>query len=293
MKRIRLLNKSDRKVLAALAIMAVAAISILTLTGRQQANNRRLEQVYVQPTNHRSSGHTSQQPIYAQKAQQAERFVFDPNTADSTQLLRLGLQPWQVVNIYKYRSKGGIFRKKEDFARIYGLTAKQYRELEPYIRISTDYLPASTLVENQTAARDTTRRYPEKLEAGQQIDLAKADTTALQRVPGIGRYFAARIVRLRQQLGGFASIDQLDDISNFPQNAKPYLSLNHPKLQKLNINSLSQNELQRHPYITYTMAKAIADYRRTHGTISSLQQLSLLPGFTPEAIRRLEPYVAF
>jgi hypothetical protein len=91
MKRIRLLNKSDRKVLAALAIMVVAAIGILTMTGRQQTNNRRLEQVYEQPTNHRSSGHASQQPVYAQKAEQAERFAFDPNTADSTQLLRLGL----------------------------------------------------------------------------------------------------------------------------------------------------------------------------------------------------------
>lgn len=29
-----------------------------------------------------------------------ECFYFDPNTADSTQLLRLGLQPWQVRNIY-------------------------------------------------------------------------------------------------------------------------------------------------------------------------------------------------
>lgn len=77
-----------------------------------------------------------------------ECFYFDPNTADSTQLLRLGLQPWQVRNIYRYRAKGGVYRKKEDFARLYGLTVKDYRRLEPYIRISEDYLPASTLVGN-------------------------------------------------------------------------------------------------------------------------------------------------
>ena len=29
----------------------------------------------------------------------AERFPFDPNTADRTTLLRLGLRPWQVRNI--------------------------------------------------------------------------------------------------------------------------------------------------------------------------------------------------
>ena len=73
----------------------------------------------------------------------SERFVFDPNTADSSQLLRLGLQPWQVRNILKYRAKGGVYREPTDFARVYGLTVKQYRELEPYIRISPDYRPAS------------------------------------------------------------------------------------------------------------------------------------------------------
>lgn len=55
---------------------------------------------------------------------------------------------WQVRNIYRYRAKGGVYRKKEDFARLYGLTVKDYRRLEPYIRISEDYLPASTLVGN-------------------------------------------------------------------------------------------------------------------------------------------------
>ena len=73
---------------------------------------------------------------YRVDAEQAERFLFDPNTADSTQLLRLGLKPWQVRNIYKYRAHGGIYRTPEDFARLYGLTVKQYRELEPFFRLS-------------------------------------------------------------------------------------------------------------------------------------------------------------
>jgi DNA uptake protein ComE-like DNA-binding protein len=296
MKHIYLLHKSDRKALLAIAIVALMALGILILTGTGQTNDnsRALgDTLHVATTHYRQATYAKQPLTFAQKEQKPEYFAFDPNTADSTQLLRLGLRPWQVVNIYKYRSKGGIYRKKEDFARLYGLTAKQYRELEPYIRISADYLPATTLVENQPTARDTTRRYPEKLKAGQQIDLATADTTALQRVPGIGRYFATRIVRLRQQLGGFAHIDQLDDIDNFPQTAKAYFSLDNKIIKKLNINSLSQKELQRHPYINYSMAKAIVDYRRLHGTIHTLRQLSLISDFTPEAIRRLEPYVEY
>ena len=104
----------------------------------------------VPPRNERQA----QRPaiIYNQgEEQRAERFPFDPNTADSTTLLRLGLQPWQVANIYRYRSHGGIYRRPEDFARLYGLTQKQYRELEPYIRISADYRPAVELVKDRPA----------------------------------------------------------------------------------------------------------------------------------------------
>ena len=46
------------------------------------------------------SGQTYGQPVKAKPA----TFFFDPNTADSTALLRLGLSPWQVRNIYKYRT---------------------------------------------------------------------------------------------------------------------------------------------------------------------------------------------
>ncbi len=64
-----------------------------------------------------------------------ELFYFDPNTADSIQFARLGILPRQIHNIYKYRAKGGRFRKPSDFSRIYGLSKEKYEELEPYIKI--------------------------------------------------------------------------------------------------------------------------------------------------------------
>jgi DNA uptake protein ComE-like DNA-binding protein len=225
-----------------------------------------------------------------------ERFTFDPNTADSTQLLRLGLQPFQVRNIYKYRAAGGIYRKKEDFARLYGLTVKQYRELEPYIRISADYLPATTLLKEKSdtlhpsSQRDS---YPHKIKEGETIDLSIADTTTLKRVPGIGSYFANQIVRLRQQLGGFAHIGQLDEIEDFPQQTKQFFVIEAQAPARLNVNRLSLNALKRHPYINYYQAKAIVDYRRLYGDIKSLQDLRFSKDFPEDAIQRLEPYVEY
>ena len=59
-----------------------------------------------------------------------ETFFFDPNTADSLTFFRLGLQRWQVRNILRYRARGGVFQRKEDFGRVYGLTAGQYHRAQ-------------------------------------------------------------------------------------------------------------------------------------------------------------------
>jgi DNA uptake protein ComE-like DNA-binding protein len=230
---------------------------------------------------------------YATGAAAPERFPFDPNTADSTRLLRLGLQPWQVRNIYKYRAHGGIYRTKEDFAKLYGLTVKQYRELEPYIRISRDYLPASTLVADRTPHDRDTLRFPVKIGEGEHVTLNTADTTQLKKVPGIGSYYAKEIVRYGQRLGGYASVDQLDEIDGFPQESKKYFTTGNTTVQKLNVNKLSLQQLRRHPYINYYQAKAISDYRRLHGNIRSLDDLRLCKDFTDAAISRLQPYVEY
>jgi len=241
-------------------------------------------------------------------SQQPECFYFDPNTADSTQLLRLGLQPWQVRNIYRYRAKGGVYRKKEDFARLYGLTVKDYRRLEPYIRISEDYLPASTLVGNARRTsfssgtsfpsstsnyKKDSLRYPVKIREGEHVVLNTADTSMLRKVPGIGAYYAKEIVRYGKWLGGYVHVSQLDEIDNFPKEAKKYFVITDPHPQKLSINKLTLQQLRRHPYINYYQAKAIVDYRRLHGDIKSLRDLRFSSDFTDEDIRRLEPYIAY
>ena len=240
-------------------------------------------------------------------SQQPECFYFDPNTADSTELLRLGLQPWQVRNIYRYRAKGGVYRKKEDFARLYGLTVKDYRRLEPYIRISEDYLPASTLVggrgdindrnyrdySNYSTYKKDSLRYPVKIRKGEHVVLNIADTAMLRQVPGIGAYYAKEIVRYGKWLGGYVSVDQLDEIDNFPEEAKKYFVIEKSDPQKLNVNKLTLQQLRRHPYINFYQAKAITDYRRLHGNIKSLQDLRFSSDFTDEDIRRLEPYIAY
>lgn len=288
------LQKSDRRVILALLCIAIVSLVAVFFFIDDHPGEGTLKQ--VEKPRHVKESKQPKQYIYSQGEQRKpELFPFDPNTADSTQLLRLGLQPWQVVNIYKFRKAGGVYRKPRDFARLYGLTVKQYRQLEPYIRISEDYRPSADYYSKDEVVRERdTVRYPVKLQLGEHISLNSADTSQLRKVPGIGSYYARKIVAYRERLGGYCRVEQLLEIENFPEAAVAYFTVSdHPRLQKLNLNRLSQNELKRHPYINYYQAREIVDYRRLHGRLESLQQLSLLKDFPKEAIERLEPYVEF
>jgi DNA uptake protein ComE-like DNA-binding protein len=294
------MNRNDRRItLAALVVGTIALVAVWFL-GRYAPSSDDAPMLLQSRKSHQTRRPAQRSPKYfATESRKVERFPFDPNTADSTQFLRLGLQPWQVRNIYKYRARGGIYRKKEDFARLYGLTVKQYRELEPYIRISRDYQPAAMLVggtrESREAreTRDSSLRYPVKIKENEHVVLNTADTSQLKTVPGIGSYYAKEIVRHGKWLGGYVSVDQLDEIEGFPQEAKQYFIVQNAQPKRLNVNRLTLEQLRRHPYINYYQAKAIVDYRRLHGPITSLQDLRLSKDFPTESIKRLEPYVEF
>lgn len=235
------------------------------------------------------------QYIYNVETVRRKLSAFDPNNADSTLLLSLGLQPWQVRSIYRYRAKGGIYRQPSDFARLYGLTVKQYKELLPYIHISDKYKPAAEVYGRTDAVKSgrDTLRYPVKLRPGQYVTLDDADTASLRKVPGIGRYYASRIVRYRNDLGGYVSVAQLSEIEGIPEAALSYFRVTGGAVRKLNLNRLTLNELKHHPYINFYQARRIIDYRRLKGPLHSIDDLRLLKDFSQRDIERLRPYVEF
>ena len=224
-----------------------------------------------------------------------ETFSFDPNTADSTMLLRLGLSPWQVRNIYKYRARGGRYHRPEDFAGLYGLTKGDYDRLRPYIRIADEFRLVSDLYPHGMPKRDSLAVRPrqEKLAAGMQVDLNAADTSMLKKVPGIGSYRARQIVNYRERLGGFVAVEQLAEVEGLPDTLRHWFTVAPAATQQLYVNRMSVNELRRHPYLDFYQSRVIVEHRRKFGPIKKLQTLSLYEEFSPSDLERLQPYVNF
>lgn len=309
------MQKSDRKALLfLLSIAAIATLAIFFLgnnvkdTTAFDKDSTRLEQgndIYYGKGGGSYQGyqrHRRRQGSYIYnnvRTARPQRFAFDPNTADSTQLLSLGLAPWQVRSIYHYRAKGGVFRTPDDFAKVYELTQKQFNELKPFINISKDYQQAAiyTVGRNQynpynSQDRDTLL-HPIKLKPTEKIVLNTADTTTLKKVPGIGSGWARTIANYGSYLGGYVNVGQLLELDGFPEELLSYFVIKNPTTKKLKINELTLNQLKRHPYINFYQAHAIIDYRRLNGKLESLNQLKLLKEFPEDVIKRLEPYIEY
>ena len=262
---------------------------------------------------------------YAVPETPVESFPFDPNTADSTTLLRLGLAPWQVKAIYNYRAKHGRYHTAEDFKRLPGMTLELWERLGKYVTIDKKYryldVPpvsrtrssTSSVPEKKTQTETTpqtkpsdsimqpdedsirvdTTRYPVKFKEKTLVDINAADTNLLKKIPNIGSYRAREIVSYRQRLGGYTEVNQVMEACEMPDEVLEWFSLVPVPVKTLNVNSLSVRQLMRHPYLSFYQAREIVAYRKEHGPIKQIEELATLDKFSSSDIERLRPYLVF
>ncbi|MCD8207034.1 MAG: helix-hairpin-helix domain-containing protein [Bacteroidales bacterium] len=182
-----------------------------------------------------------------------ENFRFDPNTATVEEFVRLGFTEKQAQSIENYRLKGGKFRRKSDFAKSFVVADSVYRRLEPYIDIPL-------------------------------LDLNVADSAAFTSLPGIGGYFAAKMVEHRTQLGGYSYKEQLMDIYRFDGEKfgglEDLVFVNPSNVRPYPLWTLPEDSLARHPYIGTYAAHGIVLFRenspREEWTVENLDKAGIL-----------------
>lgn len=224
---------------------------------------------------------------YNNKTESYTLFEFNPNVIDSTQFVRLGLKPFIAHNILKFRVKGGVFRTKAAFAKVYGITPEKFKELEPYIQLPE-------IVEYK---KDSVKLANESKWANLKVELNSADTTELIQVKGIGRFYAKSIIRFRQQTGGFVSVDQLHELYGMTElnfeKIKTFCTVNKNLVQRIRVNTATVERLKSHPYLNFYQAKAIYELRRNKGKLRSIKELNVIEELSPENLLKIEPYLSF
>ena len=152
---------------------------------------------------------------------------------DCSDLMRLGFSQKQAESIDNYRKKGGRFRRSSDFAKSYVVSDSVFKRLEPFISIP-------------------------------KIDINKADSAAFDSLPGIGGWFASRMVEYRRRLHGYSCPEQLLEIYRFDRDRYDGLRdlITCSPAPPYPLWSLPVDSLRLHPHIgSWQTARAIVFFR--------------------------------
>ncbi|MEO5998288.1 MAG: helix-hairpin-helix domain-containing protein [Chitinophagaceae bacterium] len=232
----------------------------------------------------------------ASKPVKAALFYFDPNTLSIEGWKKLGVHDRTIQTIQNYISKGGGFKNRTDLGIIYGLHPDEAERLMPYVKIAV--AKTTSFNDYHTSNLSTHASHDPPLRTSLVpllLDINTADTTEWIALPGIGSKLASRIVRFREKLGGFYSIDQLSEIYGLPdttfQKLRPGLKINTLAVPFININTIQVNDLKQHPYMKWNIANAIIEFRKQHGDFKSLDDLRKIDVFTEEIYRKIAPYL--
>ncbi|MCF2492079.1 ComEA family DNA-binding protein [Dyadobacter chenhuakuii] len=226
---------------------------------------------------------------------------FDPNVASVDQLETLGIPAFLAKRIENFRSKGGKFRKKNDLLNIYDFQSELFHKLEKHIVFT-----AQPTFENNTAgikkhtgndkAPYSAFSKPSKTVITA-FDMNTADTTELVKLRGIGSKLSLRILKFRDALGGFHSVDQYEEIFGLDSVALAELHRYgkvSSAVKKINLNSVSAEDLGKHSYFKNKKVTAIIiNYRNQHGPFRNVEDLRKVRVVDEAMIKKIEPYLRF
>jgi len=228
-----------------------------------------------------------------------EPFHFNPNKLDETGFQQLGLSQKTAQSILNYRSKGGQFRKPEDFKKIYALSDADYERLLPYIDL------------DETSSAKPATVLPKKYN-GQPIDPNTADSTQLIAV-GFQPKVVKNLLNYRRKGGHIKTVEDVRKIWGMDdeqyERVAPHLFVAEKTAEekekqfkytpkpitaeerniRLDINSASEAEFEFLYGIGPGYAKRIVEFREKLGGFHTVDQVAETWGLPDSTFQMIRP----
>ena len=226
---------------------------------------------------------------YAHKASSRSEYPpvsgpFNPNGLPESEWINMGLSERQAKALKKYEAGGRRFYKKEDLKKVFVISEAFYAHIEPYLVIPSGYEDKEKVAFSSSDSKRTWR-----------VDINRADSTALDSLPGISPKLAGRMVRFRQIFGAFVSVSQVKDMPGFFADSYDRLTqqafTGSAVVKPVNLNYCTFKELLLLPGMSYESVKAILNYRERNGFFRKTEDLVTLNLAEPDLYLKIAPYI--
>ncbi len=170
---------------------------------------------------------------------------------------------------------------------------RQFLPKKPdFFLLPADIIGDSVYVKRDTNSLQIVKTFPLKKKQASPIELNTADSSTLLTVRGIGPYYASKIIRYRERLGGFYSLKQLNELNMkyFNTDSCSHLFSVDPTIIRLSdLDTMSFKAILHHPYLEYEDVQMIFHAKQKYGHLSYriLEQHKVL---TIYKLKKIKPY---
>ena len=221
-------------------------------------------------------------------------YPFNPNFITDYKGYKLGMSVSEIDRLLAFRKENKYVNSPQEFQAVTKVSDSLLNAISPYFKFP-DWV-------NNKKKFATYKKYPYTAFAKKEkiviIDINKASQEDLIKIYGIGEAISLRILKFKESLGGFVSMEQMNDVWGLSPEVIENLNshfkvLTPPNVKKVDINNASIKELSQFPYFNYQIAKQIVTFRSMNGDFKKVDDLTKIKGLSIDKANIIALYLGF
>jgi DNA uptake protein ComE-like DNA-binding protein len=218
-------------------------------------------------------------------------YLFNPNFITDYKGYKLGMSVKEIDRLLAFRKQNKYVNSPKEFQNVTKISDSLLNVMAPYFKFP-DW------VNNKKEFKEYSNQAFAKKEKIVLIDINQASKEDLIKIYGIGEAISLRILKQKESLGGFVSMEQMKDVWGLSPEVIENLNTHFkvsvlPNFKKIDINNASLKELSQFYYFRYALAKEIVTYRSMRGNINNIEDLTKIKGFPVDKAKIIGLYLDF
>ena len=221
-------------------------------------------------------------------------YPFNPNFISDYKGYKLGMSVQEIDRLLAFRKQNKYVNSPKEFQAVTKVSDSLLNAISPYFKFP-DWVKNKKEFKDYKKYPNTTFAKKEKIAI---IDINQATQEDLIKIYGIGEAISIRILKFKESLGGFVSMEQMNDIWGLSpeviENLNTHFKVSaSPSVKKIDINNSSIKELSLFPYFKYPISKNIVTFRSMNGDIKNIEDLTKIKGLSSEKAKIIALYLDF
>lgn len=222
-------------------------------------------------------------------------YLFNPNFITDYKGYKLGMSTQEIDRLLAFRKENKFVNSAQEFQQVTRISDSLLKIISPLFKFP-DWIQKENNF--KTEKKEFIKRVDFKKEKIVILDINEATQEDLIKIYGIGEALSLRILKQKEILGCFVSMEQMNDVWGLSPEVIAELN-SHFKVvipanfKKIAINDASLKELSQFSYFRYALAKQIITYRSMNGNFKNIEDLSKIKGFPVEKAKIISLYLEF